>query len=188
MAVVLAYLENIKEKTAIGQIQADDPRLLQLDAPGEAFDKLVEFEGFDIEVYEEDLEDYEEEEKADSHPGRSKSKHTSLRTYLQEHTKAELVSLVEELASEYDEVRQLLADRRTLASGQTRKILQTVRREISALEEPVWDDYGYGVSTARVDRLEAALKALVEAGQTDAVVRLGPELLAVGSQVVEPRT
>ena len=89
-----------------------------------------------------------------------------------------------ELADAHDAVRQWLADRRDLASGQTHKILQTIRREISALEEPVWDDYGYGSSEANADRLKAALKGLVAAGQADAALRLGPELLDVGSRAL----
>ena len=72
-----------------------------------------------------------------------------------------------------------------LASGQTDKILRTVRREIAALEEPVWKGDGYGVPVAARHRLEAALKALVEAGHADAAVRLGQELLAAATRTLE---
>ena len=162
VAVVLEYLECLKTDSAIGEIDEDDPRLLKLEA-------LVD----------------EEEENA--RPGRSKpkkSKTASLRPYLQEQTKAELVALVVELAEAHDAVRQSLVDRRTLASGQTQKILQMIRREIHALEESLWDEYDHRNPAANAGRLKEWLKGLVAAGQADAAVRLGPELLDAGSRAL----
>ena len=176
VAVVLEYLERLKTDSAIGEIDEDDPRLLKLEAIGDEGDEYEEFA------------EEEEEENVKVRSGRSKSKKSkaaSLRPYLQEQTKAELVALVIELADAHDEVPQWLADRRALASGQTQKILQTIRREISALEEPVWDGYGYGASAVSTDRLKAALKGLIQAGQADAALRLGPELLDAAHQVLQ---
>ena len=167
VAVVLEYLERIKTDGTIGKIDEDDPRLLKLEA-------LV------------DEDDEEENVKARS--GRSKSKKSkaaSLRPYLEEQTKAELVALVIELADAHDAGRQLLADRRDLAAGQTQKILQMIRREIHALEESLWDEYNDRDPAANIGRLKAALKGLVAAGQADAAVRLGPELLDAGSRALE---
>ena len=174
VAVVLEYLECLKTDSAIGEVDEDDPRLLKLEAIVDEDDEFEEFA--------------EDEEKENARSGRSKSKKSktaSLRPYLQKQTKADLVALVIELADAHDAVRQLLADRRDVASGQTDKILQTIRRELSALEEPVWDDYDNGPFEVNADRLKAALKGLVQAGQADAALRLGPELLAAGSQVLQ---
>ncbi len=165
VAVVLEYLECLKADSGVGEIDEDDPRLLKLEA-----------------IVDED----EEEENAGS--GRSKSKKSkaaSLRPYLEEQTKPELVALVIDLADAHDAVRQLLADRRNLAAGQTQKILQMIRREIHALEESLWDEYNDRDLAANVGRLKAALKGLVAAGQADAAVRLGPELLDAGSRALE---
>ena len=85
----------------------------------------------------------------------------------------------------HEGVRRSLEDRRTLTSGKTHKVLETIRNEIAALAEPAWDSYGYGVPVASTERLEAALRALIEAGQADAAVQLGPELLAAGSRALE---
>ena len=170
VAVVLEYLESIKADSAIGQVEEDDLRLLKLEA------------------VEEECDEEEEEENVKARSGRSKpkkSKTAFLRPYLQEQTKAELVALVVELAEAHDEVRQSLADHRDLASGQTQKILQMIRREIRALEEPVWDEYDYRGPAANVGRLKAALKGLVAAGRADAALRLGPELLAAISRALE---
>ena len=175
VAVVLEYLESIKTEHPIGQVEEDDPRLLELEAIGEESDELEEFD-----EYEDGLEE--------AHSGRSKSKKSktaSLRPYLQEQTKAELVALVIELADAHDAVRQLLADRRDLTSGQTQKILQMIRRELRDLEEPTWGDYDYAPPAINTDRLKAALKGLIEAGQADAAVQLGPELLAASSRALE---
>ena len=172
VAVVLEYLERLKTDGAIGEIDEDDPRLLKLEAIGDEGDEYEEFA------------EEEEKENVKVRSGRSKSKTASLRPYLQEQTKAELVALVIELAEAHDAVGQLIADRRDLTSGQTQKILQTIRREISALEEPVWDEYDNSpaLNTAR---LKAALKGLAQAGQADAAVRLGPELLATAHQALQ---
>ena len=164
VAVVLEYLERLKTDSAIGEIDEDDPRLLKLEA-----------------IEDED----EEKENVKARSGRSKSKTASLRPYLQEQTKAELVALVIELADAHDAVRQLIADRRTLASGQTQKILQMIRREIHALEESLWDEYDHRNPAANAGRLKEWLKGLVAAGQADAAVRLGPELLDAGSRALE---
>ena len=179
VAVVLKFLEMIKTKTAIGGVEEDDPRLLQLDAIGEEFEELEEF---DMEEYGEDLE--EENVKARSASSRQ-TMPSSLRAHLQKQTKAELVTLLVQLAEAHEGVRRSLEDRRTLTSGKTHKVLQTIRGEIAALAEPAWDSYGYGVPVASTERLEAALRALVEAGQADAAVQLGPELLAAGSRALE---
>ena len=172
VAVVLEYLERLKTESAIGQVGEDDPRLLKLEAIGNEGDEYEEFA------------EEEEEENVKVRSGRSKSKTASLRPYLQEQTKAELVALVIELADAHDAVRQLIADRRDLTSGQTDKILQTIRREISTLEEPVWDEYDNSPAL-NTDRLKAALKGLAQAGQADAAVRLGPELLATAHQALQ---
>ena len=179
VAVVLKYLEMIKAKTAIGRVEEDDPRLLELDAIEEEFEELEEF---DMEEYREDLE--EENVKARSASSRQ-TMSSSLRAHLQKQTKAELVTLLVQLAEAHEGVRRSLEDRRTLTSGKAHKVLQTIRGEIAALEEPAWEGYGYGVPAASTERLEAALKTLVEAGQADAAVQLGPELLAAGSRALE---
>lgn len=121
VAVVLEYLKRLKADSPTGEVGENDPRLLKLEAIEDEYDEFEEFA--------------REEKKENVRSGRSKSKKSktaSLRPYLQEQTKAELVALVMEFADAHDEVRQWLADRRDLASGQTQKILQTIRREISA--------------------------------------------------------
>lgn len=178
VAVVLEYLECLKTASAIGEIGEDDPRLLELEVIEDEDDEFEEFEEFAEEEEEENVKVRSKRSKP------KKSKASSLRPYLQEQTKAELVALVIELADAHDAVRQLLADRRDLASGQTNKVLQMIRREIHALEESMWDEYGDRDPAANAGSIKAALKGLVAAGQADAALRLGPELLDVGSRAL----
>lgn len=194
VAVILTYLDCLKEEKPVDTVGEDDPRLERLEQ-GAGMEEDFN-DGWDDEDWGEDdrdEDDWGEDEEADTElaPPTRRSPRTSspLRDYLQEHTKAELVSLLEETAREVPEVRQLLEDHRTFSSGRTRKMLQTVRREIAGLEEPAWDeyeyDYSHGRTVANLDRLQKYLHALVEAGRADDVLRLGPELLQAGSRAVE---
>ena len=134
--------------------------------------------------YEEFAEE-EEEENVKVRSGRSKSKKSkaaSLRPYLQEQTKAELVTLVIELADAHDAVRQSLADRRTLASGQTQKILQMIRREIQCLRR-----VSYGTNTTTETPRPTygspqggAQRVGTQPDRPMRPLRLGPELLDAG--------
>ena len=174
---MVKYLEMAKTGTAIGRVEADDPRVSALDAITENSEEPLEF----------DVEELEEEpvETLSDSDGSGQSRLSSLRAYLQEHTRAELEALLLELAETHDEVRRSLEDRRNLTSGQTHKVLQEIRSEIAALEEPVWETDDYGYHPASTERLKAMLQALVASGQVDAAVRLGPELLAAGTQALE---
>ncbi|MDE3000451.1 MAG: hypothetical protein OXU79_15360 [Gemmatimonadota bacterium] len=191
VAVVVEYLEMTKKGTAVGRVEADDPRLEELDAITEEDEETLEFDveedleeeplGFDV-----DEPDEESAETFSESSGTGQSGDSSLRAYMQEHTKAELVELLLELAGTHDEVRQSLENRRSLTSGETRKVLKKIRSEIAALEEPAWESHHYGGYQVRnTDRLRAMLQALVASGQADAAVRLGPELLAAGTQALE---
>ncbi|MCY3767496.1 MAG: hypothetical protein OXH06_18930 [Gemmatimonadetes bacterium] len=192
VAVVVEYLEMTKAGTAVGRVEADDPRLEELDAITEDDDEPLEFnveedleeEPLEFDVEKEDLEDEPVETLSES-VGSGQSRESSLRAYLQEHTTAELVELLLELAETHDEVRQSLENRRSLTSGETRRVLNQIRSEIATLEEPAWESHHYGYQVRDTDRLKAMLQALVASGQADAAVRLGPELLAAGTRALE---
>ncbi|MDE3257248.1 MAG: hypothetical protein OYM47_05385 [Gemmatimonadota bacterium] len=192
VAVVVEYLEMTKKGTAVGRVEADDPRLEELDAITEDDDEPLEFnveedleeEPLEFDVEEEDLEDEPVEPLSES-VGSGKSRDSSLRAYLQEHSTSELVELLLELAETHDEVRQSLENRRSLTSGETRRVLKSIRSEIATLEEPAWESRHYGYEVRNTDSLKAMLQALVASGESDAAVRLGPELLAAGTQALE---
>ncbi|MEW6753131.1 MAG: SWIM zinc finger family protein [Candidatus Latescibacterota bacterium] len=210
VAVVLQYLDQVKSGVPVPQAAGDDLRLTLLDRLGQH-----DPEELDEDDGSEDAEDWGEDEDADedeegegeataprsrrraergesglsgraSTPtaGRRSKRTASLGEYLREQTHAELVSLLEEIARDYAEVRRQLEDRQTLTSGRTAKMLRAARSELAALAQVDWQD-GYGGHGADLDRLQTHLEALVKAGQADAVVRLGPELLEAGTRAVE---
>ncbi len=149
VAVVVEYLEMVKTRTAVGRVEADDPRLEELDVITEDDEETLEFdveEDHEEEPPELDLDEPDEEsaETLSESSGTGQSGDASLRAYLQEHTKAELVELLLELAETHDEVRQSLENRRSLTSGETRRVLKRIRSEIAALEEPEWESHHYG--------------------------------------------
>ena len=190
VAVVLEYLERVKAETGTDVSVEDDQRLALLSAR-EGADECGE--PWEIEAFE-GHEEYETvRQEADASEEKSKEKRSgsaeygasSLAAYLEEQTKPELVALLVEFASAYEEVRRTLLDRQRVTSGRTGELLRMIRREIAALQEPVWDRYEYGTPVMDSSRLEMTLKALIRAGQADAAARIGPELLEAGSRAME---
>jgi len=115
----------------------------------------------------------------------SPKKSFTVRDFLREQSKEELLALLDEIVRDYPEIRQRLEDRHTLESGKPRQMLEAVRQEISALGDINWDHHGYGSHSADLGRLEQHLEALAKAGQADAIIRLGRELLTAGGRAVE---
>lgn len=161
VAVVLKYLECVRTGVVVEEVEAQDaPHLRHLDVRQEEFDDLPETEI---------------------------SATGSLGAFLQEKTKAELVSLMVELAEAHEEARQWLEDHRALTLGRIDEIHRVVCREIEALEEPDWihDQYGPAAPVFNADRLKAALSGLIKAGHAAAAVRFGPELLFSCGRLIE---
>lgn len=160
VAVVLEYLACSKTGVVVEEVEDDYPSLLQPDVGQEEFDEL------------------EETEISTSGP---------LHTYLQERTKAELVSLIMELVRENEDARQSLEGRRALTLGRKDEILRVIRCEMEALGEPDWihDQYDLAAPEFNPDRLKAALEGLVKAGHATEAVQLGPELLSSSGLVIE---
>ncbi len=160
VAVVLEYLECVRTGVGVEAVKKEDPRLRQLDGMPEDFDDFLEM-GISTE--------------------------DPLHNFLQDKTKAELVSLIVEMAESNEKARQWLDDRRALSLGRIDDILGLVRREIEALGEQEWDynEYGPAAAVVDTDHIKAALKGLVEAGHAAAAVQLGPELLSSGSELIE---
>ncbi len=105
-----------------------------------------------------------------------------MKDFLEDQTKEQLISLLEDLAGKHSIVREDLQDRLDLAKGSVKKMVNAVRKEIHELSsEPAWrnhwNDEGYIPDYSRVkDRLES----LLSKGHADEVVALGKELLEAG--------
>ena len=184
MAVVLEYLDRLKKNMEVPIIAGQDKRLLLVKKTAD------EDEWEDEEGEWDDNEDEEqgEELEAEELPRRTgKSTPDALKGFLEDQTKEQLISLLEDLAGKYSIVQEDLQDRLDLSKGSVKKLVTAVRKEIHELSsEPAWsnhwNDEGHIPDYSRVkDRLES----LLSKGYADQVVALGKELLKAGIEQVE---
>jgi uncharacterized Zn finger protein len=175
VAVLLEYLDQLKKNTPVQQMTKEDERLLLLNG-------VLNEEGW------EDEDDAEELDADDSPPRRHpKSTSDALKAFLEEQTREQLISLLEDLAGKYSMVREGLQDRVDLSKGSVKKLVTAVKKEIRVLSsEPGWknhwNDEGHIPDYSRVkDRLESLLKK----GHADEVVSIGKELFDAGVRQVE---
>lgn len=175
VAVVLEYLDCLKKDRKVPQVSGDDKRILLLE-------ELSEGEGW-FEEDEEDLEDYPYLESRETTKALSKS----LQTFLKQHTKAELITLIEDLAGRYPAVQDALLDLIDLSTGDVSEMVKGVRKEIQEISsEPGWANYWRGEKfIPDYSRVKNRLEALLAGGHADEVVTLGEELLDAGRSQVE---
>jgi uncharacterized Zn finger protein len=197
VAVVLSYLECLKNQRESPTAAEDDPRfdLLKEAAQAAAAVHSWEPEEANDENYDEDDTDDEDEE--DDEPTvrrRAVAKRSrppvsdGATAYLKQQSKEDLVTLLKELMRQHPDVRQAIVDRANLLSGEVKKIVATVRKEINALAGmPAWgDEDGWTRGrSGNYARIQTHLEALLAAGHADEVLSLGQQLLKAGTQQVE---
>ncbi|MBI3304205.1 MAG: SWIM zinc finger domain-containing protein [Deltaproteobacteria bacterium] len=185
VAVVLEYLECLKQKREVPTVTERDRRLRLTHEIAEEEENAWDDEDEEEDEYDEDEED---EDTVRSTPRRVKKAATdTLSSFLGQQTKEQLIALLKEQAERHPTVRQALQDRRNLSAGAVKKLVNAVREEIDELGgEPDWeDDWGDGGSGGDYSRVRDRLEALLAAGHADEVVDLGEELLEAGMRRVE---
>ncbi len=162
VAVVLEYLDRIAHDQDVTQADANDERLA-----------LLAGEGRNVETGD--------SETATPAPDKA------IDTLLKGKTKAQLIGLIHELAAQYPEIAQALADRRRLVVGDAKTLVTRLRKEIRTIgAEPAWRDYWQGRgNTPDYSGVRNRLGVLLEAGYADEVLTVGQELLEVGTRQVE---
>ena len=179
VAVVLEYLDHLKKNLEIPKITAQDPRIELLEG----------FTDDDDEEIEDDFDEEEEEvEIGDSASTKGgKSIPPKLKDFLEEQTKEQLITLVNDLSERYSGVRKDLKDRENLSKGSVKGIVTSVRKEIQELSsEPGWkNNWNHEGYTPDYSRVKGRLKSLLANGNADEVVALGKELLEAGIRQVE---
>lgn len=163
VAVVLEYLARVEENRRIPRASKDDARLPLFG--------------------DEDRDD--EAEKA-GNPLRADAT-KEIDTFLKGKTKTQLIELIFELAGQYPEISQALADRKQLTSGNTKSLVTRLHREIWEISrDPGWQDYWRGEGyTPDYSGFRGKLETLLKGGHADEVLALGEELIAVGTRQVE---
>ncbi|MDP2718217.1 MAG: SWIM zinc finger family protein [Dehalococcoidia bacterium] len=126
VAVVLEYLEKLKQNIQVPTVAEGDTRLTLLDNTQEGA------------RYEES----EDLEHTDVQPMASQSRKASpdtLHSYLERQSKEEFIALIEDMAERYPEVHEALHDRCHLSQGEVSALVKKVRKEIGRLSaEPAW--------------------------------------------------
>jgi uncharacterized Zn finger protein len=175
VAVVLEYLKCLKTDRKVPQVNKDDKRVLLLE-------ELSEGEGW-FEEGEYYLEDYVHLEPRATRKPLNKS----LQAFLKQQTKAELITLIEDLARRYPTMRGTLQDLSDLSRGDVKEMVKGLRKEILEVSsEPGWANYWKGEQfIPDYSRVKNRLEALLAGGHADEVVTLGEELLDAGGRQVE---
>ncbi len=188
VAIVLTYLDAVQAKTPVPVAEKDDERFARL-AEAEDDDDLE-----DDDWEEEDDSETDDDEtkgvvsvKHASKRSRSGDPDATIRHYLERLAPAALLEFVRELANDFPDVRQRIADRTELQSGDVAKLLANTRREIEKVcAEPGWTRHW---SNERhipdYSRVQERLESLLASGHADEVVALGEEILRRGIQQVE---
>ena len=131
VAVVLEYLDLLKKNMEVPRIAKQDKRLLLVK-------KTADEDEWDDEEGEwDDHEDEEqgEELEAEELPRRTgKSTTDVLKDFLQNPTKEQLISLLEDLAGKYSIVREDLQDRLDLAKGSVKKMVNCGQKRDPRIE------------------------------------------------------
>lgn len=194
VAVVLEYLECLKQKKEIPTVAERDRRLKLLR------ERAEEKEGWEAERDEGEEAEYDEDDYGEDEEGeedeaaiRATARHAkkpradSVTTFLEQQSKEQLIELLKEQAQRSPTVRQDLQDKRNLSSGSVKKLVKSVREEINELNSGYdWDDdRGEGGADGDYERIRKRLEALLAAGHADEVVDLGEELLETGTRRVE---
>ncbi len=163
VAVVIEYLERVKNNRPVPKAKQDDDRL-----------KLLEDEDWD-------------DEPDDDENAMSGDMRQDIDGFLEGKTKVQLIDLIHDLAGQYPEMARDLSDRKQLISGDTKALVTRLRKKIRDIgDEPGWqnhwNDEGY---TPDYSGIRKKLEALLKARHADEVLTLGRELVTTGTRQVE---
>lgn len=178
VAVVLEYLEQIRQGKEIVRASDDDPRFAMLEAEDED-----DYDGYDDDFYDDDEDDdnfHPEYEVRKKKP----ASESSLKAFLESKTKSQLVDLIIELARHSDATEESLRNRIHVADGSVQAIVKAIRKDIREFSrEPYdYDDYG---SFPNYSRTKERLETLLSGGYYDEILSVGKDLLKAGTEQVE---
>lgn len=165
VAVLLEYLERVKNDRRVPRAAGDDDRLQLLENAGEDWaDKTGE-----------------NEMALSHHAGKE------IDFFLKGKTREQLVELIRELAWQFPVIAQDLSDRQQIISGNTETLVKRLRGEIRDISsEPGWQNYWQGEGyTPDYSGIRKKLRVLLQAEHAHEVLILGRELVTAGTRQVE---
>jgi len=167
VAIVLEFLDHLKRGDEVPPLPKGDPRPALLE------EAMEEEEGITFEKIE---------------PGEEgEVNRVDLHAFLEGKSKTELVAMMEKLTRENPEARRALEDRKDLASGSVKGLVQSIAVDIEELSsEPAWSHHWSGEGyIPDYSPVRERLEALLAGGYTDEVLELGEALLKAGTRQVE---
>jgi uncharacterized Zn finger protein len=117
---------------------------------------------------------------------KSRKRSASVKDYLEGLSHAELVSCVLELATRTPEAQRDLEHRAVLSNSDTGELLRETRKEVRSLaSDRYWNDWEDRFDDADYSHLRKLFERLLAAGQADALLDLGRELLEKAGEHLE---
>jgi len=176
VAVVLEYLNTLKEGNSLPKVYDSDKRLSLIrsggtDSPEEDNDEYVYFNSEDID----------------------KEKQVTRKSYTHSHegelnkSQQELIDLLIQIANRYPDIKHELKYNAHISFGSVSTLVRTINREIdNASSEPGWQDYWQGNGyTPNYSKVKFGLRKLLDSGYPDEVVMLGEKLFRKGVAQIE---
>jgi uncharacterized Zn finger protein len=169
VAVVIEYLESLKQHKNIPVIPADDKRIVLVKQG-----KTVQPDESDEEL-DEDFDDDMEETAASARTKRGTKPGDPLDVFLKNKSHDELVAIIKDLSASNSDVNMELSFKTKLSSPSVKSLLKTISKEIDkAASEPGWSNHwdhaGYAPDYSRV---QTGLQMLFDAGRYDEIVTIG---------------
>lgn len=171
VAVVLVYLDFLKTRKLPPTLEPDDERLDEIDGTNADFDDIDEKDLPEIEM---------------GNPGKLSKDDQRLKEHLQGLSKTDLVELLMRGGDVIPALRQQLADRAQMQTGNVAKLVASARKEIDRVTgEPAWTNHWDGEGNLPdYSGVKQRLENLLAGGHADAVVELGAHLLKKGIEQI----
>lgn len=180
VAVVLEYLEQIRQGKEIIRASDDDPRFAMFDEAEEEDD----YGGYDDDFYDDDDDDDDSFHPEYIRKKKKLADESSLRAFLESKTKAQLVDLVIELAQQSESAEENIRNRIHVADGSVHAIIKAIRKDIREFSREPYDYEDYR-NFPNYSRTRERLETMFSGGYYDDVLSIGKDLLKAGMSQIE---
>jgi uncharacterized Zn finger protein len=178
VALVIEYLERVKNKKNVPVISPDDKRL-----------KLIKSGHTEWpDDHDDDFDDGEDVSDYDEKDIEKRETVGDVGTFLKSKSKDDLAEILSEIAARHPEIQSELKFKAGMSSKSVSMLVKTVRREIDRVsDESDWYDYDYRKRTDQRSDYSTAtsgMKKLLESGRADEVIKLGGYLFKKGIEQI----
>lgn len=188
VALVAEYLELLGKGAEVPAAEREDDRWATLSGDDPEDDDNDD-EADDLETNSDDFEEKHLPLRLQPSGSGNRARQTGddkIREHINAKSREELAALVWSLTERFPELREEFRDRIALGEGDVDRLVAQARKELKRVaSESGWRNRWTGEGhTPDYSRLKHRLERLVELGHPDAVVRLGPEIIALGMEQI----